>query len=78
VLIRQPPIFLMTIEAQASFITEVHQACRRAKESRERGDLIRAGALFDDSRFKRLDPAIRDDLREAYRNAFAASGAGAP
>lgn len=68
----------MTIEAQASFVTEVEKACRKAKESRERDDLINAGALFDDPRFKLLDPAIRDDLREAYRDAYAASGALTP
>lgn len=59
----------MTLDAQASFVTEVQRACREARESRSKAALEKAAALINSSAFKALPLGSREDLSEAYARA---------
>ena len=58
-----------TIDEQALFLTQVQQACRRAKESRRSIDLTKAAALMDSHRFGYLPEEAQEDLHLAYAEA---------
>ncbi len=71
-LIRQPPIFQMTIDAQAAFITEVQTACRKAKTSKSTADLEAARVLMDVPKLSDLPREAQENLRWAYAEALMA------
>lgn len=78
-LIRQPPIFLMTIEAQASFVTEVQTILRQARDERDGAKLRKGNERMLSAEFMRLPLGAQADCRALYRDAFVAcSGAMVP
>ena len=69
----------MTIEAHAALMTEVQQACRKAKASRLPADLTAARELMETPAVKALPKKLYEDLRWAYADAVIGStGALAP
>jgi hypothetical protein len=61
--------FMTTIDEQAAFLTEVQQACRKARDSRRNIDLQKAAALMDSPRFTYLPEGVQEDLTFAYAEA---------
>lgn len=57
---------MTTIDEQAAFLTEVQQACRKARDSRRRVDLQKAAALMGSHRFGYLPDEAQEDLTFAY------------
>ncbi len=70
---------MTTIEAHADYLTAVQQACRKARESGKRSDLLKAAALIDSDRFFQLPAGAQVDLSAAYAAALVkVTGAMAP
>lgn len=59
-------------DEQAAFLTAVQQACRKARESRNRVDLQKAAALLDSNRFDGLPQEAQIDITAAYGAAMIA------
>ena len=56
----------------AAYLTEAQKACRLARESRKRVDLLAAAALLDSPRFDELPTDAQIDLSAAYGAAMIA------
>ena len=54
------------INVQALFITEVQQACKRARASKKNVDLQKAAALIDSPRMSDLHEWVQDELLADY------------
>ena len=66
------------IDAHAAYLTEAQHACRKAKESRDAGDLEAARLLLNDDRFQALPRQAINDLQWAYASAvMSVTGGGA-
>lgn len=56
----------MTLDAQASFVTEVQRACREARESRSKAALEKAADLLDRPEYDALPEKAKIDLGAAF------------
>lgn len=54
------------LDAQAAYITEAQQACRKAKESRNARDLEAARVIITKPEIAELPKAARENLHWAY------------
>lgn len=63
---------MTTIDIQANYLTEVQTACRKARDSRSKNDLIKAAALLDSDRYDGLPDEAKVDLAAAYGAAMIA------
>lgn len=61
-----------TLDAKAAFLTEAQQACRAARDSRQRRDLEAAAKLMDSPNFGMLPDDAQQDLHFAYAEAVQA------
>jgi hypothetical protein len=67
-----------TLDEQAEYLTAVQNACRKARDSRNKTDLIKAAALLDSDRMDGLPQDAQVDLHVAYGvAALAVTGFGA-
>jgi hypothetical protein len=72
-------IFLMTIEAQASLLSDVQTILRQARNERDSDKLRKGNELMLSAAFMRLPLDAQADCRALYRDAFVAcSGALVP
>lgn len=60
---------MTNIDDSAEYITEVQRACRLARETKERKELLKAQALVDSYRFLDLPEPAQQDLLWAYAEA---------
>jgi hypothetical protein len=66
------------LDAQAAYITEAQQACRKAKDSRDTRDLEAARLVLSDDRLQGLPKKAILDLQWAYASAvMSVTGGGA-
>lgn len=64
---------MATLDAQAQYFTAVQQACRQARQSRDKIDLEKAGALLESDRFDELPAEAQVDLAAAFAAAMVAT-----
>jgi hypothetical protein len=78
-IISGPDISMPTLDAHAALVTEVQAACRKAKESRNSGDLEAARLIMTRPEISSLPKEARENLQWAYAAAvMAVTGALAP
>ena len=63
---------MTTLDAQANYVTAVQHACRKARDSRKKIDLEKAGALLNSDRYDGLPPGVQVDLAAAFAAAMVA------
>jgi len=61
-----------TLDEHAAYITAVQHACRKARDSRKKIDLEKAGALLNSDRYDGLPPGVQVDLAAAFAAAMVA------
>ena len=63
---------MTTLDQHSEYVTAVQRACRKARDSRDKRDLISAAALLDSHRFEALPTEVQIDLSAAYGAAMVA------
>jgi len=61
-----------TLDEHAAYFTAVQAACRKARDSRQKIDLEKAGALLESDRFDTLPSGAQVDLAAAFAAAMVA------